>query len=139
MGRFSPATSSTKGGEIGKDASKKGTTSADVVVQAFAPISRNLQNRHRRRPNPTRKVGCGDGLAAAPLAAAPKDAGREKQREKPTKESTPRQNRQSGQQQADPVSFTTETTRERGRQMAGRKGPGSEEAHIFQVAVGVHH
>jgi hypothetical protein len=31
------------GGEVGKDASKEGTTSADVVVfQAFAPTSSNL-------------------------------------------------------------------------------------------------
>jgi hypothetical protein len=32
-------------------------------------------------------------ISSSPLAATPKDAGREKQREKPTKESTPRQNR----------------------------------------------
>ena len=42
MGRFSPATSSMVGGEVGKDASKKGTASASVVVQAFAPTSSNL-------------------------------------------------------------------------------------------------
>jgi hypothetical protein len=30
------------GGEIGKDTSKEGMTSADVVVQAFAPTVSNL-------------------------------------------------------------------------------------------------
>jgi hypothetical protein len=41
-GRFSPATSSTVGGEVGKDASNMVTVSADIVIQAFAPTSSNL-------------------------------------------------------------------------------------------------
>jgi hypothetical protein len=56
MGRFTPATSSTVGGEVGKDASKKGTTSADAVVQAFAPTSNNLHTAATKDPTlPGRK------------------------------------------------------------------------------------
>ena len=91
MGRFSPATSSTVGGEVGKDTSKKGTTSAGAVVQAFVPTSSNLQHHRCRRPNATRvRLGSAMDQQQPRLAAAPR-----KRREKPIGESAYHRNRLS--------------------------------------------
>jgi hypothetical protein len=45
------------GEEVEKDASKEGTTSADIIVQAFTPTSRNLHTVTARDPKPTGEAG----------------------------------------------------------------------------------
>ena len=129
MGRFSPATSSTVGGEVGKDTSKKGTTSAGVVVQAFVPTSSNLQHHRCRRPNATRvRLGSAMDQQQPRLAAAPR-----KRREKPIGESAYHRNRLSrpATKEIRPASPRNQPEEEE-RQMAGRRGPRSEEAPLAQ-------
>jgi hypothetical protein len=74
MGRFSPATSSTVGGEVGKDASKKGTTSTDAVVQAFAPTLNNLHTTATRDPTLPGRQGAAKIQQQPCPSAAPRDA-----------------------------------------------------------------
>ena len=54
------------GGEVGKDASKEGTMSTVVVRPSFCPDLEQPPYRCRRRPNPTKEAGSGEGLVAAP-------------------------------------------------------------------------
>jgi hypothetical protein len=78
-GRFSPATSSTVGGEVGKDASNKVTVSADVVIQAFTPTSSNLHTVATGILTLPGRQGAAKAQQQYPHpAATPRDASQEK-------------------------------------------------------------
>ena len=78
-----------EGGEVGKDASKKGTTSANVVVQAFASTSSNLHTVAAGVPTPPGRQGAAMIQQQPCLATARRDAGQEKHRE-PSRRVRPR-------------------------------------------------
>ena len=108
QGRFSPATSSTVEEEVEKDAFKKGTTSADVVVHAFAPTSDHLHTIAARGPTLP-------GGRVRRLDAAPRDADQEKRRGNPPESPPPTATGNAGQQQAEPASSTMKTSLGKGK------------------------
>jgi hypothetical protein len=119
-----------------KEASKKGTASADVVVQSFHPYLEQTPHRRRRRPHPTREAGNNNGLAVAPPRPPPlgtssrRSAGRSPSGSPPLPEMAKSAN--SSQIQSAPP---WDPARGRERQMAGRREPGSEEARVTQPTI----
>jgi hypothetical protein len=129
MGRFSLATSSTVG-EVGKDASKKGTTSVDVVVQAFAPTSSNPHTIAARDPTlPGRMDAAKIQQQPHPSAAQRCQTGEVSG--EAHQESAAHQNRQSQPTASRSGQLRHESQHEEGgRQLTGRRGSGSEEAPV---------
>jgi hypothetical protein len=88
--------------------------SANIVIHAFAPTSSNLHIvAARDRTLPGRQGVAMDQQQLHP-ATAPRGASQAKHREKPVGDFAPVGIDRSGQQQADPASFATESQPEEG-------------------------
>ena len=74
------------------------------------------------------------GVSSSPAPPPPpRDAGQEKRREKPSGETAPAVTGKASQQQAATANSATGISPSEGeRKMAGRRGPGSEEAPVAQ-------
>jgi hypothetical protein len=83
-------------------------------LSKLSPRPQEPPHHRRRRPNPTRKAGCGDGSIATSLARRPRDTGLEKCREKPVEESTPARTDKASQQ-ADPASSASKASPQKGK------------------------
>jgi hypothetical protein len=103
------------GGEVGKDASKKGTTSTDVVVQAFAPTSSNLHTVAARDPILPGKQGAVMGQQQPCPAAVPRDSARRSAGRSSSESSPAAETGKAGQQPADLGSFAAETSMRKGK------------------------